>query len=173
MDIPRLRLRNQHLSHPTFKNASEVVRWLGAVQAQDYAAAKWSLGLRLESATDEEVEKAFNHGEILRTHIMRPTWHFVMPEDIRWMLKLTSPRVKALLGHYDRTLEITEKILSKCHAVFTKALEGGKHLTRAELAEQLEKDKMATRGQRLGHIVMHAELDALICSGPRIGKQFS
>ena len=63
-----------------------MVAWLGAMQAQDFAAAKWALGLRLQRSTDAEVEKAFNDGAILRTHVMRPTWHFVAPADIRWLL---------------------------------------------------------------------------------------
>jgi len=172
-DIASLRLLNQNLSRPDFKNPHDVVSHLGAVQAQDYAAAKWSLGLRIQNATDREVEQAFNDGSILRTHVMRPTWHFITPEDILWMLELTSPRVKALLAHYDRKLELDAKLLSRCYRIITKALRDGNNLTRAELAENLEQNKIAARGQRLGHIVSHVELEALICSGPRRGKQFT
>lgn len=173
MDILRLRLHNHHLSNPTFKKVNEVVSWFGTVQSQDYQAAKWSLSLRMQNVTDEDIEKAFNGGKILRTHVMRPTWHFVIPEDIHWMQELTAPRVKRLLAHYDRKLDITEKLLSKCKAVFTKALKGRKYLTRTKLAKHLEKNKIRARGQRLAHIIIHAELDAVICSGPRRGKQFT
>lgn len=90
MDVPRQRLLSQRLSRSTFRSAEEVVAWLGAVQAQDYAAAKWALGARMHGATDDDVEQAFARGDILRTHVLRPTWHFVTPHDIRWMLALTA-----------------------------------------------------------------------------------
>jgi Winged helix DNA-binding domain len=119
------------------------------------------------------VEKSFNEGKFLRTHVMRPTWHFVLPEDIRWMLELTSPRVKRILAPYDMKLDITKGWLSQSQAVIEKALEGKINLTRADLAEQLEKKNLTARGQRLAHILAYAELNALICSGPRKGKQFT
>ncbi|MCI0618169.1 winged helix DNA-binding domain-containing protein, partial [bacterium] len=143
--------------------------WLGAVQAQDFSAAKWALGLRIKNAFDADIDDAFNQGKILRTHVMRPTWHFVLPQDIRWMLELTTARVKKILASYDRRLELTEKLLSRCKKIFTKALQDGKNLTRSELGDELEKNKIMARTQRLAHILAHAELDAILCSGPRRG----
>lgn len=172
-DILSTRLSNQKLAQPTMTTPVEIVKWLGAIQAQDYPAAKWSLGLRLENGSDEQIEEAFNKGEILRTHVMRPTWHFVLPEDILWMIELTAPRVRTILSHYDRKLEITDQFLSKCFDVILKSLRGGNFLTRLQLAEQLKKHGIEATGQRLGHITAHAELAGLICSGPRIGKQFT
>src|SRR5665647_1571824 len=98
LDILHLRLRNTGLSASPFKIPEDVVAHLGAVQAQDFAAAKWAFGMRMQKATDEDVEKSFNENKFLRTHVMRPTWHFVLPEDIRWMLELTGPRVKRILA---------------------------------------------------------------------------
>ncbi len=95
-NIAGQRLYNQRLEGPKFQRPDEVVAWLGAVQAQEYALAKWALGLRMEHATDDVIEQAFTDGLILRTHVMRPTWHFVTPVDIRWMLELTAPRVHAV-----------------------------------------------------------------------------
>jgi len=172
-DIRNLRLQNQKLTNPSFKDAASVVGWLGGVQAQDFPAAKWAVGLRIKNGLDSEIEEAFNQGKILRTHVMRPTWHFVLPEDIRWMLELTAPRVKKILASYDRRLEITEKLLSRCKKIFIKALQGGKNLTRSELADELAKTKIVARTQRLAHILANAELDAVLCSGPRRGKQFT
>lgn len=172
-EIAQFRLSQQQLTAPSFKNPAEVVAWLGAVQAQDFPASKWALGLRMKSATDETIEKAYNAGEILRTHIMRPTWHYVLPADIRWLQELTAPRVKALLASYDRKLEITEKVLSRSSSVIAQALGNKQYLTRADIANCLEKNKITARGQRLAHLVMHAELDAVICSGPLQGKQFT
>lgn len=172
-DIVSLRLQNQHLIGEKLKNPQQVVAQLGAVQAQDFAAGKWGIGQRIKDATDEDIERAFNDGLILRTHVMRPTWHFVLPSEIRSMLALTAPRVKKFLAHYDRKLELDPPFLSRCNRIFTKVLEDGNFRTRSELATELEKNNIIAKGQRLGHIVAYAELDALICSGPRRGKQFT
>ncbi|HSQ32068.1 MAG TPA: crosslink repair DNA glycosylase YcaQ family protein [Gemmatimonadaceae bacterium] len=81
----RRRLAGQHLTAAGLPGVVDVVRSLGAVQAQDYAGAKWAIAQRARDATDAVVERLFNDGRILRTHVLRPTWHFVLPEDIRWM----------------------------------------------------------------------------------------
>ncbi len=174
LDICGQRLANQHLSRKTLDQPSEVVRLLGAVQAQDYPFAKWGLAQRTRNATDATVEKELDEGVILRTHVLRPTWHFVAAEDIRWLLALTAPRVKAVLASYDRTLELDEAVLRRSRAVMTKALQGGKQLTRAELSQAMQSAGIRTEGtQRLARLVMHAELDGLICSGARRGKEFT
>jgi len=173
MDIAQARLSNQLLGRVKKKTPGEVVAWLGAVQAQDFAAAKWALGLRLERSTDADIEKAYNAGEILRTHVMRPTWHFLAPQDIRAVLALTAPRVQAGNATQYRKLELDGKLLSRCRRVLAEALRGGQHLTRSELASRLAEKSIEAKGQRLAYILMHAEFEALICSGPRIGKQFA
>ena len=131
------RLVNQKLSSSGLRKAVDVVRWFGAVQAQDFNAAKWALGLRMRKATEAGIEEAFNKGEILRTHIMRPTWHFVAPEDIRWLLKLTARRVNLKAGSAYRRFELDEAIFDRSTKIFTKALQGGKHLTRPALKSLL------------------------------------
>jgi len=172
-DVARQRLRNQQLSSPKFTKAGDVVKWMGAVQAQDYYGAKWALGQRMLSATDEDIERAFAHGKILRTHIMRPTWHFVSPADIRWMLKLTAPRVNACNSHYYRKLELDERVFRQSNKVLVAALRGGKQLTRDILRNVLQQARISTSGLRLVYILARAELDGVICSGARQGKQFT
>ncbi len=172
-DIIRHRMHNQQLSATNLKEPAEVVQWLGAMQAQEYAMAKWAIGLRLSNVNDSKVEKAFNDGTILRTHLLRPTWHFVTPADIRWLLALTAPRVHAANAYMYRQLELDTKLFKRCHEILIKTLEGGKHLTRATLQSALKQKKIAANGLRLGYIMMHAELEQLICSGPRPGKQFT
>lgn len=168
------RLENQRLASSGFKKAVEVVRWFGAVQAQDFNAAKWALGLRMRKGTDAVIEEAFNKGEILRTHVMRPTWHFVAPEDIRWLLELTAPRVNLKAGPNYRKFELDAAVFKRSNKIFTKALQGGKHLMRSELKAALDRAGIdANDPVRLAHILLRAELDAVICSGPRIGKQFT
>jgi hypothetical protein len=150
-----------------------VVSYLGAVQAQDYAGAKWALGQRIQNATDAAIDQSFNAGEILRTHLMRPTWHFVTPADIRWMLMLTAPRVHAANAFMYRNLELDEVALKKSNATLEKGLQGGKQLTRSELASVFREAGIIADGLRMGYFLMYAELVGLLCSGPRRGKQFT
>lgn len=172
-EIIKLRLFNTGLSHAPFQNAVDAVSHLGAVQAQDFSAATWSLGLRIRTSTNEEIERAFNDGKILRMHVMRPTWHFVLPEDIRWMLEITAPRLKSLLKNANLKLGLDEALFARSNAAIVKALEGHNYLTRQELKAILADTGIETDVQRLGHILTRAELDGLICSGPRRGKQFT
>lgn len=172
-DILKLRLQNEQLTQRSFKTPQEVVGWFGAVQSQDYANAKWAVGQRIPNVFDEDMEEAFNAGEILRTHVMRPTWHFVAPQDIRWIIQLTAPRVNVIMNYYNKQMGIDTELRQKGNAIIAKALEGGKSLIREELGEAIEQHGILAKGQRLGHFMMNAELDAIICSGPRRGKQFT
>lgn len=173
-DIAQRRLCSQLIAQHMFGKPEDVVSWLGAVQAQDYAAAKWAIGLRTRSITDVDVEQAFNDGTILRTHLMRPTWHFVSPADIRWLLTLTAPRVHAMNARGYRELELDDATCRRCNDVLVTALQGGKQLTRSELASALQQMGIATDDlRRIIYILMHAELDGIICSGARRGKQFT
>lgn len=174
LDIIRHRLHNQLLSQTKYTRPDQVVEWLGAVQSQDYAGAKWALAQRLRDATtDAEMDKAFNKGRFLRTHVMRPTWHFVSPKDIRWLLMLTGPRVHAGNAYMYRKLELDKAALRKSYRVMEKVLQGNKQLTRSELGAAFEKAGIHAEGQRLGYFMMSAELDGVICSGGRKGKQFT
>ncbi|MBE9463021.1 winged helix DNA-binding domain-containing protein [Dyadobacter subterraneus] len=172
-EIIHARLVNQQIAQTKFSKPEEIVTHLVAMQAQEYAMAKWAIGLRLQNFFDEDIEKAFNEGRILRTHIMRPTWHFVSPEDIRWMISLTAPRVNAVNAFMYRKCELTPKIFSQCNDIITTNLEGGKYLTRNALKAELEKKIETGDGVRLSCIMMQAELEGIICSGPRDGKQFT
>jgi hypothetical protein len=167
------RLRNQQLIGSTRRKPAQVVSWLCAMQAQDYPAAKWAIGLRAPGTQDADVDQAFNDGQILRTHVLRPTWHFVAPEDIRWMLALSGPRVHALNMHYYRQAGLDAKILNKSCAMIHRMLEGKKTLTRTEIATHLTRAKIPADGLKLAYLVMQAELAGVICSGPRRGKQFT
>jgi hypothetical protein len=173
-DFVHHRLSNQRIAAKPFERPEEVVRWLGAVQAQDYAGAKWALGLRIRAATDDDVSHAFAKGAILRTHLLRPTWHFVTPEDIRWLLALTAPRVHAANDYMYRKLELDNDIFKRSNAALKKALRGGQQLTRDELRSSLLKAGITTdESLRMVYILMYAELEGIICSGERRGKQFT
>ena len=167
------RLFNQQLVDTRFQQAEEIVAWMGAMQAQEYAMAKWAIGLRLGTTNDGAIEAAFNAGRILRTHVLRPTWHFVAPKDIRWMLRLTAPRVRQAMAYMDRQLEVERRLIARSQRAFTKALQGGQPRSRTDLQLALTRAKVAASGPRLAHLLMHAELDGLICSGPRRERQFT
>jgi hypothetical protein len=168
-----LRIYNQHIGTPSFKNPEEVVKNMLAMQAQDYAGAKWAIGLRMEKANDTLIEQAITGGKILRTHLLRPTWHFVSPGDIRWLLALTGPRINSVNAGMFKKFELDTAILNKGNDVFAKALQGNKQLTRAELVAVLDNNSIPTDDLRFTLLLMHAELDAVICSGARVGKQFT
>ncbi|MEO8000205.1 MAG: winged helix DNA-binding domain-containing protein [Gemmatimonadaceae bacterium] len=167
------RLHNLHLFGNPAGSPENAVQSLVAIQAQDFSATKWGLGVR-SGTTDLEVESAFCDGRILRTHVLRPTWHFVVPDDIRWLLALSAPRVLAASALQFRKLELDATVFDKSIKVFRKALRGGRQLTREGLRALLEKAGVVTHGElRLSHILMQAELHAVICSGARDGKHFT
>jgi hypothetical protein len=172
-DLARRRLINQRLVGGGFSTPVEAVSWFGAVQSQDYPGAKWALGQRMQGVSDAALDRAFDAGEILRTHVLRPTWHFVAPADIRWMLALTGPRVHRAMSYYCRQNGLDATTFARARPAIQRALKGGAHLTRDELAAALKKAGIDALGVRLGLLVMHEELDGIICSGPRRGKQFT
>lgn len=165
------RLYQQRLTGQPFATPEEVVSYLGAVQSQEYPGAQWSLGMRMQSAKDDIIDQAFNEGRILRTHVMRPTWHFVTPADIRWLLDLTAPRVNAINAYMYRQYKLDDALFARCNEVLTQTLQGGRQMTRIELGTALAGAGITTDNMRLGLILHRAELDAIICSGPRQGKQ--
>ncbi len=146
--------------------------WLGAVQSQEYGPAKWALGLRLPAGiTDSAIQRAFDAGRILRTHVLRPTWHFVPPADIRWMLELTAPSVLRRMAPYHRQMGLDAATFRRATKVFERALRDGQFLTRKELGPHVASAGLPHDGTRLLHLTMCAELAGVICSGPRRGKQ--
>jgi DNA glycosylase AlkZ-like len=128
----------------------------------------------LHSATDDDIERAVTTGAILRTHLLRPTWHFVTPADIRWLLALTAPRVHAASAYMYRKLALDEAVFKRSNAALISALQGNQHLTRDELRGVLEQAGIRTDGElRMGYLMMRAELDGVVCSGARRVNQFT
>jgi hypothetical protein len=164
-------MHSQRLSGRPFGTPAQAVQWFGAIQSQDYGPAKWSVGERVGRVRDRDLDRAFDDGEILRTHVLRPTWHFVVPADIRWMLDLSAPKVHALNAYYYRQLGLDDAALKESEALLVAALRGGNRLTRKELAAMFSRADIATAGFRLAYILMSAELNGVICSGGLSGKQ--
>ena len=168
----RRRLHNQRLTTTSFRQAGEVVSWLGAVQAQDYPGARWALGLRARGLDSAAVDAALARGEILRTHILRPTWHFVAPGDIRWIQMLTAARVQRTMAGYAPKVGLNARIFARAREVLQRALEG-RELTRAEISTALAARRIAATGVPLAHILLNAELEQVITSGGLRGNQFT
>ena len=165
------RLEQQHLAGPPCPRPEEVVESLLAIQSQDFAGAKWAVAQRTLAGDDAAVQEAFQDGRILRTHVMRPTWHFVARANIRWLLALTAPRVHAVNAYYYRKHGVDAASVKRSNARIAKALSRGTHLTREELGREIADRDGALTGDRLASFIMRAELDALICSGAMRGKQ--
>lgn len=158
------------MSGAHFKSAAEVVSWLGCVQSQEYQLAKWSLGVRADGLRDADVDSALANGRILRTHILRPTWHFVVPQDIRWIMALTAPKVERFLkyGSYGSTPD--QRVLRRGVDVIREALGGGKRLTRVQLVRLLNEKGVSADPIQTGRMFVRAELDLVIASGGLVGK---
>ena len=170
-DVLRRRLATQRLDGSGLPSAAEVVQLLGCVQSQEYAHALWSLGMRTSGLTAADVQGEFDHGKFLRTHILRPTWHFVAAEDSRWILQVTAPRVQKLNQTIYRREGLDRNTLDRGVTLIAEELRGERHRTRAELARALGDGGLPDEGIRLAYIVMNAELEGVICSGPIRGAQ--
>lgn len=164
--ISKTRLISQKIALPEFKTPSEIVSWMGAMQAQDFSMAKWAIGSRLTETSDKIVESSYNNGDILRIHLLRPTWHFVSADDIYWMLQLSSTKIKSSLKSRHTQLELSDPIIAKTTNIIEKALLKKTYLTREELAHEFSKASIRTDENRLSHILFCAEMDGIICSGP-------
>ena len=182
-DIARLRMVNQAIEGKKFKKPEDVVRHMGAMQAQDYNAAILAVSLRMENPDIAAVEKAIDQGRIIRSWPMRRTIHLMAREDARWMLDLTMPIVlKPMKSRGEDIYGLTEDVMAQATKIVTKALKGGKALTRPQLYEALDEGGVATRTERkltdkffspTGrglHIIARLAHEQLICFGPRQGK---
>lgn len=171
-EIIKLRLINQLLLTSTLQAPQEVVSWMGAMQAQDFNMAKWGIGNRIYGIKDSAIEDSFNKGEVLRTHILRPTWHFVSSEDIHWMLNLSHKQNKSAMRASDKVLGLLPDVIMQTNNIIAKTLDKGIHLTRQEIGFALQDNGIdCGDSRRLNHIMMNAEMDGIICSGVLKNKQ--
>lgn len=164
-EIANLRLINQQVAGTKFKFPEEIVRWMGAMQAQDFRMANWAIGVRLPGSKKKLIVDAINTGKIIRTHLLRPTWHFAVNDDVRWMMELAAPQIKSSLKSRHKVLGFTQSVINKSYSIIEKSLGGGNHLTRDELMTELKKAKIDITENRSSHIMLMAELDMLVCSG--------
>ena len=171
--ITHIRVASQQLEQPRFESPKELVSWMGAIQAQEYEMAKWAIGIRLRSSSLEKVNEALYKGDILRTHVMRPTWHFVAAEDIRWMLMLSSERIKAAVmsyakGHFGK---IEKTLFTRCLDQIGKILEGYESLTKQEVTAELQKSGILPTIDHVNLFLTWGEVEGIVCSGIDKGKK--
>ena len=170
-DIVYQRLVDQRIESQKLDKPEEVVRWLGAIQAQDYMQSLWAIGLRLKSAAMADIEQAIREAKIIRTWPMRGTLHFVPPEDVKWMLKLSASRMLVKDGRRLEQLGLDEAIMERCKELFHDALDGNKRLSRPDMMRLLEDAGISTGNQRGYHILWYVAQSGLICLGAMQDKQ--
>lgn len=171
-ELLHARLVSQYLIGKRAKNPTDTVRHLCAVQSQDFNGAVWAVSQRSSDEKAADFLTAFNRGDILRTHVMRPTWHFVTADDIVWMLDLTRDRLMGTFGYYFKKYDLNDALFRKTNAILAAELVGDRHATRKELGEVLAQQDIDVRDSiRLAHIFFYAELSGLICSGAVRGKE--
>lgn len=166
-ELVKIRIKNQQLVAPAFERVGELVGWMGAMQAQDYTMSKWAVGLRLREGSLVAVNEALERGEIVRTHILRPTWHFVAGEDIRWMLKLSGARVKRCIDLWSKGmgLDIPESLYTRCNDLFGKVLSGRRCMTKERIEEELKKAGIPVDAKRMRRYLLRGEVEGILCSG--------
>lgn len=165
--LARWRLHTLRLAGRSYASPEAVVAGLLAVQAENYAQASWAVAARTTGVTEDAVDRLHDRGAILRTHVLRPTWHFVRPDDIRWLVELTAPRTRRSMRQLQRELGLGDRALEASAQLIGEALSGGVQLTREALGERLRAAGLPAEGMALGTVLFHAELSALICSGAR------
>lgn len=169
-ELLRSRLQLQGLETPAFKTPADMVRYFGAVQAQDFFGSLWAVGQRMDNSSEATVEAALNDGSIVRSWPLRGTIHLSAPEDLRWMLNVSAPRAFIKGRPYQLEVGLTDKDFMKSRSILEKELQG-KILDRNEIYQILEDNKIKTSNSRGLHILGHLSLEKVLCFGPRKGKQ--
>ncbi len=170
-DISMLRFGNQHIAGSKFTSPREIAGWMGALQAQDFRMSKWAFGIRLKNSTEAAIDMAIDSGEIIRTHLLRPTWHFVSSNDVYWILELTAAQIRASVRFRDKQLGLTDAIFRKSNSIIEKSLRDGNHLSREDLISILRECKIDVGENRASHLFLRAEMDGIICSGRLINSR--
>lgn len=165
-EINSWRLKNQQLTEPRFNYPGELVSWMGAMQAQDFPMVRWAIGIRLPGISESEVKEAFNRGDVVRTHLLRPTWHVVHSADLGWILRLTAPAIKRTMLSSEKTVGLSEKDFIRSNKLIEKRLQRDGPMTREELKSFFDTEGLETKMNMPAHYLMHAELAGIICSGP-------
>ena len=162
---------SQQLANPMFDDPKDLVSWMGAVQAQERVMSKWAIGLRMKNPSLQKVEKALETGELVRTHVLRPTWHITAAEDIRWMLQLSEKNVKQAILNWGKSVGIDEQMSKKFNKEIVKILKDGNHLTKPEIEDEVVRQGFITNKRPVNTLLSLAEVAGLICNGVERDKK--
>ena len=166
--ITAIRLHTHQLITPKFEQGKDLISYMGALQAQDYKMSKWAIGCRLKSGKSSEINAAIDNGEIIRTHVLRPTWHFVSPNNLKWMLNLSAQKIIASSASRDKLFNVPQALYCKCNDAIGKILEGNKCLTKQEIKTELNMRGYKIEPLVINRIMIRAEVDGIICSGKTV-----
>jgi hypothetical protein len=166
-----IRLYNQLLASHQLKEPQEVVSWMGAMQSQSLDSAKWAIGVRLEDKTVKDIDEALNTGKIIRTHILRPTWHFVSADDIHWMFDLSNPRLKPIYRSYVKTTGADELLIYRAIPFLEKVLMDDKHMTKKEINDVLQTHNILLDNVHLNMLIHYAEMEGIMVNGRLKGNK--
>lgn len=169
--IGNQRISSQRIEENKFAKPEEVVKWMGAMQAQNYNQALWAIGQRLQSSNRDMIEQAIAEKKIVRTWPMRGTLHFVASEDVRWMVKLSAERMMASNKRRLKELELDQPILERCKVIFYETLKDGIPASRPFLLNLLEEAGISTKNQRGPFLLWYASQTGQICQGPMLANQ--
>ncbi len=170
-ELLNIRLYNQLLLSHEIGDPHEIVSWMGAMQSQALDMAKWAIGTRLENRNVKDIDEALNAGKIIRTHILRPTWHFVSAEDIHWMFDLSNPRLKPIYRSYAKTFGADESLIYRAVPVLERGLMGGKHLTKQEIGDTLLEQDIILDDGHLQLTISYAEMEGILINGRLKGNK--
>lgn len=172
-DIVNIRFSNQHIGGTILGTPRDVAEWMGAMQAQDYQMSKWAFGIRLPGSDTKSIEEAADRGEILRTHLLRPTWHFVAARNIKWLIGISAASIRSSLLSRHRQLKIDDRKIGRSLDLLGNVLKGGNHLTREEITNLFREEGISAESTTTYHMILWAEIEGLVCSGRRKGKELS
>ena len=171
IELLNIRLYNHLLLSHEIEDPQGIVYWMGAMQSQALEMAKWAIGARLEDKNIEDINEVLNTGKVIRTHILRPTWHFVSAEDIHWMFDLSSPRLKPIYRSYAKASGANESLIHRTVPVIEKLLMGGKHLTRQEIGTLLSEQDLQLDDRTLHLSISYAETEGILVNGRQKGNK--
>lgn len=170
-ELLHIRLHNQLLAGHRLQTPDQIVSRMGAMQSQSLDLAKWAIGARLDGKAARNIDEGLNSGKIIRTHILRPTWHFISAEDHRWMFDLSRIRLQPVYRSYCKTLGADESLIYRAVSTVEKALQGGRHLTKEEIGEALRAQDIILDTHLLTLTLSYAEMEGSICNGRLQGNK--
>lgn len=170
-ELLHTRLHNQLLTVRSLDKPEEIVSWMCAMQSQALDMAKWAIGVRLEGKSVQDIDEALNTGKIIRTHVLRPTWHFVTADDIHWMFDLSNSRLKSIYQSYRKAYFDNDELIFRGVSILEKALADGGHLTKQEIDEVLLSHDIKADARHLTLIISHAEMEGILCNGKLRGNK--